>query len=160
MHAGLIAKPEQMPVESPTPASDPRRAYVHPDFGAAAVGELAEALNGLLADYFAMFVKAKSFHWHVPGPNFREHHAMLDEHASAALGVVDILAERVRKLGGTTILSVGEVTRRQRLSYLREDHGVCEEYGDVATSGLLEAWIDQVEERLWHLHETCRLAAD
>lgn len=185
MHAGLIAKPEQMPVESPTPASDPRRAYVHPDFGAAAVGELAEALNGLLADYFAMFVKAKSFHWHVPGPNFREHHAMLDEHASAALGVVDILAERVRKLGGTTILSVGEVTRRQRivdcdtaglsaaqmfavlgednqqlLSYLREAHGVCEEYGDVATSGLLEAWIDQVEERLWHLHETCRLAAD
>jgi starvation-inducible DNA-binding protein len=161
------------------------RDYVHPDFGTAAVSELAEALNGLLADYVALFVKAKAFHWHVPGPSFREHHAMLDEHASAALAVVDTLAERVRKLGGTTILSVGEVTRRQRivdcdtaglsapqmfaalrednqqlLSYLREAHGVCEEYGDSATSGHLELWIDQAEERLWHLHEACRLAAD
>ena len=166
---------------SPLSVPPPRSPYLHPDFGPVAVQELAGALNALLADYFTLFVKTKSFHWHVPGPNFREHHALLDEHAAEAFAVIDRLAERIRKLGGTSILSLGDLVRRQRivdcnaeglqaremfeilrddnqqlLCYLRETHGLCEEYGDSATSGLLETWIDEVEQRLWHLHEMCR----
>lgn len=157
--------------------------YVHPEFSAVATRELVEALNALLADYFALFVKTKGFHWHVPGPNFVEHHALLDGHAAQAFKVLDLLSERVRKLGGISILSVEDIVCRQRLSnikaggltalrmfailrednqqllcYLREAHGLCEEYGDVATSGLLSTWIDEAETRLWHLHESCRPA--
>jgi len=159
--------------------------YVHPEFSSVATRELAEALNALLADYFALFVKTKGFHWHVPGPNFLEHHALFDGHAAQLFKVLDLLGERVRKLGGTSLLSVEDIVCRQRFSnintggltalrmfailrednqqllcYLREAYGLCEEYGDVATSGLLSTWIDEAETRLWHLHESCRPAAD
>lgn len=157
--------------------------HVNPDFSPLAISELTSALNTLLADYFALFVKTKGFHWHVPGPNFREHHALLDEHAAAMAAVLEPLAERIRKLGGKTITSVGDIARRQRivdcndadlqalrifeilqednqqlLTCLRESHGLCDEYGDTATSGLLDTWIDQAEERLWHLYEARRPA--
>jgi starvation-inducible DNA-binding protein len=165
----------------PRQGSAPIGQFANPDFSPLAISELTSALNALLADYFALFVKTKGFYWHVPGPNFRERHALLDEHATAIAAVFNPLAERIRKLGGTTLTSIGDIARRQRiadcddaglqalrifvilhddnqqlLSCLRESHGLCDEYGDTATSSLLDIWIDQAEERVWHLYEACR----
>jgi starvation-inducible DNA-binding protein len=161
--------------------SSPVGQHTNPDFSPLATSELSSALNALLADYFALFVKTKGFHWHVPGPNFREHHALLEEHAAAVAAAIDPLAERIRKLGRTTVTSIGDIACRQRivdcndaalqavqifeilsddnqqlLTCLRESHGLCDAYGDTATSALLDDWIDQAEERLWHLFEACR----
>ena len=146
-----------------------------------AVKELSGALNLVLADFFALYLKTKNFHWHVSGPHFRDYHLLLDDQASEIFAVTDAVAERVRKIGGTTLRSIGHIARLQRVSdndgeyvsphgmlaELREDnmqlaarmrevHGLCEEYGDVATASLLEVWIDEAEKRVWFLFEAGR----
>jgi starvation-inducible DNA-binding protein len=151
------------------------------DLGAETIKNITGALNALLADVFAIYVKAKNFHWHVSGPHFRDHHLLLDEQASQLFAMTDDIAERVRKIGGTTIRSIGHIARLQRLSdndaeyvdpldmlaELREDnrtilanmrevHDLCSESNDVATTSLLENWIDETERRIWFLFETGR----
>jgi len=139
------------------------------------------ALNALLADVFALYIKTKNFHWHVSGPHFRDYHLLLDEQGSQLFKMTDAIAERVRKIGGTTIRSVGHIARTQRLSdndadyvdahgmlaelrednqrmlaSMREAHDLCGEENDVATTSLLEAWIDETERRIWFLFEATR----
>jgi len=143
--------------------------------------DLTGALNVLLADFFALYLKTKNFHWHVSGPHFRDYHLLLDEQADQIFAVTDVIAERVRKLGGGTLRSIGQISRLQRvldndadyvspldmLAELREDnlrlaaqmreaHGLCDERGDVASASLLEVWIDEAEKRVWYLFEASR----
>jgi starvation-inducible DNA-binding protein len=149
--------------------------------GANAVNDISGALTALLADMFALYVKTKNFHWHVSGPHFRDYHLLLDEQAGQIFATTDPIAERVRKLGGTTLRSVGHVARLQRtsdnnadyvapldmLAELREDnvqlaarmreaHRLCDEHGDVASASLIETWIDEAEGRVWFLFEASR----
>src|SRR6266852_1409230 len=151
------------------------------DLGGNATKDITGALNALLADMFALYLKTKNFHWHASGPHFRDHHLLLDEHGDQIFAMTDDIAERVRKIGGTTIRSIGHVARLQRLSdndadyvdplgmlaELREDnramlasmrgaHDLCDEENDVATTSLLENWIDETERRIWFLFETGR----
>jgi starvation-inducible DNA-binding protein len=151
------------------------------DIGSNATRDIAGALTTLLADIFALYVKTKNFHWHVSGPHFYGLHLMFDEQAAQILGTTDDLAERVRKIGGTTLRSTGHITRLQRVpdndadyvtpldmvAELREDnlqlvvnmretHELCNEHNDVATASLLENWIDEAEKRIWFLFETSR----
>jgi starvation-inducible DNA-binding protein len=153
------------------------------DLGAAATKDISAALNELLADVFALYLKTKNFHWHVSGPHFRDYHLLLDEQATQIYETSDPIAERVRKLGGTTLRSIGQISRLQRVSdndadyvtpadmlaELREDnqqlaarmravHDVCDEHRDVATASLLEVWIDEAERRVWFLYEAGRNA--
>jgi starvation-inducible DNA-binding protein len=146
-----------------------------------AVRDVAGALNALLADMFALYLKTKNFHWHVSGPHFRDYHLLLDEQADQIFATTDDIAERVRKIGGTTLRSIGHVGRLQRVldndadyvtpmdmlaelrddnkqltARMRETHGLCDESGDVATASLLENWIDQAERRCWFLFESTR----
>jgi len=146
-----------------------------------AVVDITGALNALLADAFALYLKTKNFHWHMSGPHFRDYHLLLDDHGDQIFAMTDDIAERVRKIGGTTIRSIGHIARLQRipdndagyvtpadmLSELREDekalvssmravHTVCDDAGDVATASLLENWIDQGERRVWFFFETTR----
>ena len=141
----------------------------------------AEALNIALADCYALYIKTKNFHWHVSGPHFRDYHLMLDEQATQILGTTDEIAERVRKTGGTTLRSIGDIARRQRIKdndsefvgardmlielhrdnlklveAFREVKRLSEEAGDNATSGVVDEWTDQAEERAWFLFETAR----
>lgn len=143
--------------------------------------DISAALNTLLADIVALYFKTKNFHWHMSGPNFRDFHLLLDEQADQIYATVDPIAERVRKLGGRTLHSVGEVSRLQRLAdndakfvtpldmlselkednlnvtgYMRATHEVCDVHGDVATASLLENFIDEAERRVWFLFETVR----
>jgi starvation-inducible DNA-binding protein len=149
--------------------------------GAVAVKDITGGLNALLADVFALYIKTKNFHWHASGPHFRDYHLLLDEHADQIFAMTDDIAERVRKIGGATVRSIGHIARLQRLSdndadyvaaqdmlaELREDnqallasmraaHDLCSEENDVATTSLLEVWIDQTERRIWFLFETGR----
>jgi starvation-inducible DNA-binding protein len=151
--------------------------------GAETVKNITGALNALLADVFTLYIKTKNFHWHVSGPHFRDYHLLLDEQAGQLFAMTDDIAERVRKIGGTTIRSIGHVARLQRISdndadyvdppdmlaELREDnrtilanmrevHDLCGESNDVATTSLLEKWIDETERRVWFLFETGRTA--
>ena len=151
------------------------------DLKAAATKDISAALNGILADVFALYIKTKNFHWHLSGPHFRDYHLLFDEHADQIYEMADPIAERVRKLGGLTIRSIGEIARTQRLSdndadyvepsdmiaELREDnqrlvaslrqaHNVCEEHGDIATASLIEVWVDETERRTWFLFEASR----
>jgi starvation-inducible DNA-binding protein len=151
------------------------------DLGANATRDLSGALNILLADVFALYIKTKNFHWHMSGSHFRDYHLMLDEQADQIYAIADDVAERVRKLGGTTIRSIGQIANLQRVSdndadfvtpldmlaELREDnkqfaahmrttHELCDEHGDVATASLLENWIDEAERRVWFLYESGR----
>ena len=151
------------------------------DLGANATKDIAGAINALLADTFALYLKTKNFHWHMSGPHFRDYHLLLDEQSDQIFAMTDVLAERVRKLGGRTIRSIGEVARQQRIadndadyvtpddmlaelrddnqrfvSAMREAHDVCEEHGDVATTSLLEVYIDETERRVWFLYEAGR----
>ena len=151
------------------------------DLGAQATRDIGGALNALLADVYALYFKTTNFHWHVSGAHFRDYHLLLDEHADQIYDIADDIAERDRKLGGTTIRSVGHIARLQRLkdndadyvdpldmlSELREDntallasmrrtHELCDDHNDVATASLLENWIDQAERRIWFLFETTR----
>ena len=149
------------------------------ELGSEAVKNITGALNALLADVFALYMKTKSFHWHVSGPHFRDYHLLLDEQSNQIFAMTDDIAERVRKIGGTTIRSIGHVARLQRLSdndadyvdphgmltelrednlailaTMREAHELCSEENDVATTSLLENWIDETERRIWFLWET------
>src|SRR4051812_45122162 len=151
--------------------------------GVEASKEISGALNVLLADLFAVYLKTKNFHWHVSGPHFRDYHLLLDEQADQIFAITDPVAERVRKLGGRTLRSVGDIVRLQRVldnnaeyvspldmlaelrddnmqlaARMRETHGVCDEHGDVATASLLEVWIDEAERRVWFLFEASRHA--
>ena len=151
------------------------------DLGSNATRDLSGALNALLADVFALYMKTKNFHWHVSGPHFRDFHLMFDEQAGELFAMTDEIAERVRKIGGTTMHSIGHVNRLQRipdndadyvepsdmLGELREDnqalitslrqvHDLCDEEKDVATASKLEEWIDQAEKRVWFLFESSR----
>jgi len=146
-----------------------------------AVRDITGALNALLADLFALYLKTKNFHWHMSGPHFRDFHLLLDDHGDQIFAMTDDVAERVRKIGGTTIRSIGQISRLQRLldndadfvtpadmlSELREDekalvlymravHTLCDDAGDVATASLLENWIDQSQRRSWFLFESTR----
>ena len=146
-----------------------------------AVKDITGALNALLADVFSLYLKTKNFHWHMSGPHFREYHLLLDDHGDQLFAMTDDIAERVRKIGGTTIRSIGEIARLQRiadndadyvtpadmLSELNQDekslvlsmraaHALCDDAGDVATASLLENWIDQTQRRSWFLFESTR----
>ncbi|HEY8579566.1 MAG TPA: DNA starvation/stationary phase protection protein [Beijerinckiaceae bacterium] len=153
------------------------------DLGDNETKAVAEAVNGLLADAFALYLKTKNYHWHISGPNFRDYHEMLDEQAAEILATTDPLAERVRKIGQTTLRSIGQISKitniedddrdvvppRDMLLQLlgdnkamahamREAHEVCDEAGDVATASLLEEYIDATEKRIWFLFEATRAA--
>ncbi|HYV87629.1 MAG TPA: DNA starvation/stationary phase protection protein [Candidatus Polarisedimenticolia bacterium] len=152
--------------------------------GENATRDLSGGLNILLADVYALHLKTKNFHWHMSGPHFRDYHLLLDEHAEQIDAITDVIAERVRKLGGTTIRSIGHIKSLQRvldndadfvtpqdmLAELREDnkqlaanmrtlHDLCDEHGDVATASLIEVWIDEAERRVWFLFEASRNVA-
>jgi starvation-inducible DNA-binding protein len=146
-----------------------------------AVRDISGALNTLLADMFALYLKTKNFHWHVSGPHFRDYHLLLDEQGDQIFATTDAIAERVRKLGGTTLRSIGHISRLQRVldndadyvtpldmlaelrddnkqltASLREAHSLCDEEDDVATTSLIEIWIDEAERRTWFLFEASR----
>jgi starvation-inducible DNA-binding protein len=151
------------------------------DLSAAAARDVSGAMNAILADVFALYLKTKHFHWHLSGAHFRDYHLMLDEQADALFAMTDPIAERVRKIGGTTITSIGHVSRLQRITdndatyvepedmlaelcednkmlaaRLREAHDVCNGHRDVATASLIEVWIDETERRTWFLFEASR----
>src|SRR5256712_3209737 len=151
------------------------------DLSHAAVKDISAAMNAILADVFALYLKTKNFHWHVSGPHFRDYHLLLDEHAEQLFAMTDVIAERVRKVGGLTLHSIGEIARTQRVldndadyvepldmlaelmddnktfaARLREAHNVCDEHRDVATASFIEVWIDETERRTWFLSEIKR----
>jgi len=153
------------------------------DLGENATKDISAALSGLLADTFALYLKTKNFHWHMSGRHFRDYHLLLDEQSDQIFAMTDPIAERARKIGGTTIRSIGHIARQQRIldndaeyvdpedmlaelrddnkqltSIMRQVHGVCDEHGDVATASLLENWIDESERRTWFLFEATRSA--
>jgi starvation-inducible DNA-binding protein len=168
---------------NPSDAASRRTASINPPSGLSsnATRDIAGALTTLLADVFALYMKTKNFHWHVSGPHFRDYHLMLDEQGDQLFAITDDIAERVRKIGGTTLHSIGQVSRLQRIldndadyvtpddmlaelrddnkqlvASMRETHGLCDEHADVATASLLENWIDQAERRVWFLFEASR----
>ncbi|HLC13028.1 MAG TPA: DNA starvation/stationary phase protection protein [Chthoniobacterales bacterium] len=151
------------------------------DLTRSAVKDIAGAMNAILADVFALYLKTKNFHWHMSGPHFRDYHLLLDEHGDQLYAMTDPIAERIRKLGGLTIKSIGQISRIQRVldndadyvdpadmiaelaednqtlaARLREAHNVCDEHRDVATASLIEVWIDETERRTWFLTEIKR----
>jgi len=148
------------------------------DLSPDAVAEISNALRELLADVFALYLKTKNFHWHIRGQHFRDYHLLLDEHAEQVFGMTDDIAERARKIGGTTLRSISDISRHQRLKdnneefvaaedmlaelladnqqltrSLRATHELCAEHGDAATTSLIEVWIDQTERRTWFLSQ-------
>ena len=153
------------------------------DLKATATRDITGAMNAILADVFALYLKTKNFHWHMSGPHFRDYHLLLDEQADQLFAMTDPIAERVRKLGALTIRSIGQIARMQRISdndadyvepsdmlaelrednqvlaaRLREAHDLCDEHRDVATASLIEVWIDETERRTWFLFESNRHA--
>jgi len=166
---GAVARRQRAPLLTPS------------DLGENAVRDIAGAMNAVLADVFALYLKTKNFHWHMSGPHFRDYHLLLDEQGDALFAMTDPIAERVRKLGGVTLRSIGHIARLQRvadndadyvtpqdmLAELREDnkalaaalreaHGLCDEHDDVGTASLIENWIDETERRVWFLFEAGR----
>ena len=148
------------------------------DLNREGVAEITADLRRLLADAFALYLKTKNFHWHMTGRHFRDYHLLLDEHSEQIFAMTDDIAERARKIGGTTLRSIGDISRYQRLTdnddesvapmemlaelnadnqaltrYFRSAHELCEKYEDVATASLIEVWIDQTERRTWFLSE-------
>ena len=151
------------------------------DLRTAATKDIAAAMNGILADVFALYLKTKNFHWHMSGPHFRDYHVMLDEQADQIYAMTDPIAERIRKVGGSTLRSIGHIARTQRIldndaeyvepsdmlaelcednktvaTRLREAHDVCQEHRDIATASFIEVWIDETERRTWFLFEAGR----
>ncbi len=151
------------------------------DLTAEATQDLQAALNPVIADVFALYLKTKNFHWHMSGPHFRDYHLLLDEQSDQLFAMTDPIAERIRKIGGRTLLSIGHISRLQRVSdndasfvepldmlaelrednktlaaRLREAHNVCDEHRDIATASLIEVWIDETERRTWFLFEASR----
>src|SRR5882757_9088293 len=160
-----------------SPAALATRTDLTPD----AVNAVTTALNPLLADAFALYLKTKNFHWHISGPHFRDYHPLLDEQGEQILATTDAIAERVRKIGGATLHSIGHIARLQRIVdndsetvgaedmltelcednrrltvYLRSAHELCDKHGDVASASLIEVWIDEAERRTWFLYEATR----
>ena len=169
MKASNLERRQREPLNTPT------------DLKAAATKDITGALNGILADAFALYMKTKNFHWHMSGPHFRDYHLLLDEQADQLFAMTDPIAERVRKVGGATLKSIGHIARTQRvldndaeyvepedmLAELREDsstltarlreaHNVCEDHRDVASASLIEVWLDETERRSWFLFEAGR----
>ena len=169
LQAASRKKRQQAPLATPT------------DLASAATTDITGAMNLILADVFAMYLKTKNFHWHISGPHFRDYHLMLDEQADQIYAMADPVAERVRKLGGSTLRSIGHIARTQRVldndaafvepidmlaelrednkalaSRLREVHEVCDEHHDIASASLIEVWIDETERRIWFLFEASR----
>jgi starvation-inducible DNA-binding protein len=161
-----------------TPAKEPEKMKVPTDLSADGVAEISAALRPLLADVFALYLKTKNFHWHMTGRHFRDYHLLLDEHGDQIFAMTDAIAERARKLGATTLHSISEVAKYQRLKdnnaefvapkdmleelrtdnqeltrFLRSTHEVCDKHNDVATASLIEVWIDETERRTWFLSE-------
>lgn len=155
------------------------------DLSPEATRDVAAALTALLADVFALYIKTKNFHWHMWGPHYRDYHLLLDEQSEQLFGITDDIAERARKIGGTTLRSIGHINRIKRIAdndaelvtpldmlaellednkqltvEMREVHATAEEHNDVATASLLENWIDQSERRTWFLFETARSARE
>ena len=151
------------------------------DLAEKAIPDISGAMNAMLADVFALYLKTKNFHWHLSGPHFRDYHLMLDEQATQIFAMTDEIAERIRKIGGSTIKSIGHIARLQRVldndaeyvdpedmlaelcednktmaARLREAHNVCDEHRDIATASLIETWIDETERRTWFLFESSR----
>jgi starvation-inducible DNA-binding protein len=167
----------QTPVKEQTPA-----ALATPtDLERQGVEEIAAELKMVLADVFALYVKTKNFHWHMSGPHFRDYHLLLDEQSDQIFAMTDDIAERARKIGGTSLRSIADISRHQRLQdndeefvsprsmltelcddnkqltkSLREAHEVCDRHNDVATASLIENWIDETERRTWFLFEASR----
>lgn len=164
-----VAARRKAPLQTPT------------DLNSNAVKDVSAGLNQLLADTFALYLKTKNFHWHVSGPHFRDYHLMFDEHGAQIFAMTDPIAERVRKVGGMTLHSIGQIAKLQRVkdndadyvdpegmlaelaednkdlvARLREVHGLTDEHKDYATSSLLDQWIDETERRLWFLFEASR----
>lgn len=169
--AQILTHRRDAPIDTPT------------DLSASASKDIAAAMNTILADVFALYIKTKNFHWHMSGPHFRDYHLMLDEQADQVFAMTDPIAERVRKLGGLTIRSIGHIARMQRVldndaeyvepsdmlaeladdnktltTRLREAHNVCDEHRDIATASLIEVWVDETERRSWFLFESSRHA--
>ncbi|MEQ1409520.1 DNA starvation/stationary phase protection protein [Neorhizobium sp. Rsf11] len=169
MDRTLTEKHRESPLATPTTLSSN------------ATTDIAGALTALLADVFALYLKTKNFHWHMSGPHFRDYHLMLDEQGEQIFAMTDDVAERARKIGGTTIRSIGHISRVQRLldndapfvtpkdmlaelrndnlmlvSLLKETHELCDEHGDIATASLIENWVDEAERRAWFLFESTR----
>lgn len=169
----------------PTPPTESSRApkalEVPTDLSPEGVQRISAALRPLLADAFALYLKTKNFHWHMSGPHYRDYHLLLDEHGDQIFAITDEIAERARKLGGLTLHSIGDIARHQRLKdddrqfvppremlaelrddnlrftqYLRAAHEECAKYNDVATTSLIEVWIDQSERRTWFLAMTAQ----
>jgi starvation-inducible DNA-binding protein len=159
----------------------PRNLDTPTDLKPEGVKAISDAINGVLADTFALYMKTKNFHWHISGPHFRDYHLLLDEQADQIFATTDVIAERVRKIGQTTLRSIGDIARQQRLAdndakyvdpqdmlaelrddnqrvvaSMREAHGLCDEEEDVATASLLETFIDDAERRVWFLYESSR----
>lgn len=151
------------------------------DLSPEGVAAISGELRRLLADVFALYVKTKNFHWHMSGPHFRDYHLLLDEQADQIFAMTDDIAERARKIGGTSLRSISDIARHQRLldnnedfvtpqemidelsadnrhliEFLRNAHAVCDEHNDVATASLIENWIDETERRVWFLFEASR----
>jgi starvation-inducible DNA-binding protein len=171
---------------SPTKTSELRERRDAPlatptDLTRSATKDIAGAMNAILADVFALYLKTKNFHWHLSGPHFRDYHLLLDEHGDQLFAMTDPIAERIRKIGGGTLKSIGHISRLQRVldndaeyvepsdmlaelaednktlaTRLREAHNVCDEHRDIATASLIEVWIDETERRTWFLSETKR----
>jgi len=166
-----ISELERRPLAGPT------------DLDPKAAKEIAGAMNAILADVFALYIKTKNFHWHLSGPHFRDYHLLFDEHADQLFAMTDAIAERVRKIGEPTIRSIGHIARLQRVlnndaeyvepedmlaelmednktltARMREAHNICEEGRDIATTSLIEVWIDETERRTWFLFEVHRRA--
>jgi starvation-inducible DNA-binding protein len=168
------------PLTATQPKSRKNHALETPtDLPRAGVSEICESLRGLLADVFALYVKTKNFHWHMSGPHFRDYHLLLDEHSDQIFAMTDPIAERARKIGGTTLHSIGDIAKHQSLKdnneefvaphemlvelcadnqkltrSLRAAHEICDEHNDVATASLIEVWIDETERRTWFLSES------
>ncbi|MDR2877278.1 MAG: DNA starvation/stationary phase protection protein [Chromatiales bacterium] len=169
------AKTEELKQRKIAPLTTPS------DLKAIGTRDIAGTMNLILADVFALYIKTKNFHWHMSGPHFRDYHLMLDEQADQLFVMTDLIAERIRKVGGNTLRSIGHISRLQRVldndtdfveplgmlaelfddnrsmaSKLREAHEVCDEYRDIATASLIETWIDETERRSWFLFEASR----
>jgi starvation-inducible DNA-binding protein len=167
------AKVQELKERQRAPLSTPT------DLTAEATRDITGALNSILADVFALYLKTKNFHWHLSGPHFRDYHLMFDEQADQLFAMTDPIAERVRKIGGSTLKSIGNISRLRRVldndadyvdpedmlaelcednktlaARLREAHNVCEEFRDIASASLIEIWIDETERRTWFLFES------
>ncbi len=187
MNSATLEPTNKAPSNQPAKAEGAQQTHVRErlsprtDLSEDGTRDIAAAMNGLLADTFALYLKTKNFHWHMSGPHFRDYHLLFDAQGDQIFAMTDPMAERVRKLGRKTLHSIGEISRQQRLldndadyvepgtmlAELRDDnrdlamrmraaHTVCEDHGDVATASLLEVWIDETERRNWFLFEASR----